>query len=242
MRPNLVIVRAGDESLHERWLDDGAQRTFDLFVSYYGDNPSRFKENADFYEFSKGLKWPALFDVFSRHRNLLTSYKGFWFPDDDLLTDCRNVCRMFELLHDYDLWLAQPALQPGSYASHPVTLMVQNVRLRFTDFVEIMCPLFSTYSLRSLFETFSYSMSGWGLDFLWPHLLGYPENRIAILDETPVKHTRPLRTGSSYDYCSRAGIRPRAELRQIVKKYQIYRQRRPRVIQIYRTVLAGNSP
>lgn len=31
--------------------------------------------------------------------------------------------------------------------------------------------------------------TGWGLDFIWPYLLRYPTNKIAVLDEVCVTHT-----------------------------------------------------
>src|SRR2546423_553078 len=43
VRRNLVIVRAGDTSLHENWLAGPVDRNWDLIVSYYGDDPERFR-------------------------------------------------------------------------------------------------------------------------------------------------------------------------------------------------------
>ena len=45
-RRNLVVLRAGDNSLHHGWLDAPA-RDFDLFVSYYGSAPGRHRHTAD---------------------------------------------------------------------------------------------------------------------------------------------------------------------------------------------------
>jgi hypothetical protein len=63
---------------------------------------------------------------------------------------------------------------------------------RWVGFVEIMMPGFSTAALESLQHTLDLTETGWGwgLDSLWPKLLGY-EN-VAILDATPVIHTRPV--------------------------------------------------
>src|SRR6185436_6910282 len=123
---------------------------------------------------------------------LLLNYESCWFPDDDLSTDGPTINRMFDLFQAHDLWLAQPALAAGSHVSHLITAVVPGARVRFTNFVEIMCPIFSRHALNVLGPTFAGSISGWGLDFVWPHLLGLPENRIAILDETSVLHTQPV--------------------------------------------------
>ena len=42
-RRNLVVVRAGDSSLHPGWLAGPGERNFDLVVSYFGDDPAKFK-------------------------------------------------------------------------------------------------------------------------------------------------------------------------------------------------------
>jgi hypothetical protein len=57
MRKNLVIVAAGDRSLHRAWL--AADRSFDLWVIYYGDNPETletYRAAADRCFSAKGLK------------------------------------------------------------------------------------------------------------------------------------------------------------------------------------------
>jgi hypothetical protein len=53
-----------------------------------------------------------------------------------------------------------------------------------------MAPLFTINSLSQIKLTFSQSVSGWGLDVLWPKLL--PNAQFGILDATPMFHTRPL--------------------------------------------------
>ena len=62
-RRNLVIVRAGDASLHEQWLAGDGERNWDLIVNYFGDDPARYR-NEDVRRIdSKGPKWPALHDL-----------------------------------------------------------------------------------------------------------------------------------------------------------------------------------
>src|SRR2546421_13104875 len=61
-RPNLVIVRAGDHSLHPRWFDGkGDDRQWDLMVSYFGDNPVKHRDGDWPRMDIKGPKWPALY-------------------------------------------------------------------------------------------------------------------------------------------------------------------------------------
>jgi hypothetical protein len=52
-------------------------------------------------------------------------------------------------------------------------------------------------ALRLCLGSFRDSVSGFGLDHLWPALLGGARSRIAIIDAAGVIHTRPL--GRNYD-------------------------------------------
>jgi hypothetical protein len=224
MRRNLIIVRAGDESLHEHWLDGRRARNFELFVSYYGERSNAFAERADEYEARSGMKWPRLYELWRLRRDWLLGYDAIWFPDDDLLSDCDNISTMFELFHEHGLCLAQPALARGSFVAHPITARVEQAKLRFTNFVEVMCPIFGREALARLAHTFRESVSGWGLDFVWPHLLKYPARQIAILDATPVVHTRARGSGATYKTYARTGVRPRHECDRLLRKYHVRRR------------------
>jgi hypothetical protein len=63
---------------------------------------------------------------------------------------------------------------------------------RWVGFVEIMVPGLRTSALASLLPTLDLTETGWGwgLDSVWPKLLGY--ERVGIIDGTPVRHTRPV--------------------------------------------------
>jgi len=227
-RKNLIIVRAGDNSLHPGWLA-GTAANFDIFVSYYGEIPGKFKDGVQYYESVLGLKWPALANILSSHFDLVETYDAIWFPDDDLRADANVINEMFDLFHTYKLWLAQPALGPGSHVGYSATSQVANSKLRYSGFVEIMCPIFSRDALELLAPTFQLSASGWGLDFLWAYILNYPKERIAILDATPVIHTRKMRSGLFYDRCREMKINPQAELVELMRRYDLKWQSNPPV-------------
>ena len=193
MRPrNLVVLRAGDRSLHPQWIA-GEGRDFDLFISYYGAQPDQWRQDTPLWEARKGPKWPCIGELLAEHPQLLEIYDAFWFPDDDLRADTATINRMFALFRGFELALAQPALTRNSYRGHPMLLQQPGHALRYTRFIEVMAPLFDRAALRACLPTFGDSRSGWGLDFLWPRLTAPGRERaIAILDATPVWHTRPL--------------------------------------------------
>ena len=63
--------------------------------------------------------------------------------------------------------------------------------VRYTNFVELMCPVFSRSFLQICLPTFEASFSGFGLDHIWSQLGGRVPGRIAIIDDIAVAHTRP---------------------------------------------------
>ena len=61
--------------------------------------------------------------------------------------------------------------------------------LRFTNFVELMAPTFTTNFLdTTVRETLTEAHTGWALDFIWPYLLKFPKDKVAIVDETCIEH------------------------------------------------------
>lgn len=221
-RRNLVILRAGDGSLHRGWIAE-PNRDFDLFISYYGKQPDMHRAEADYYEHRPGPKWSCIADLLADNAQLLDQYDAFWFPDDDLAATTETLNRMFGLFHGFGLALAQPALTRDSYYSWDTLLQHPEYVLRHVGFVEVMAPLFEKSALRACLKTFGQSRSGWGLDWVWPTLAGRGrKDTIAILDATPVKHTRPL--GGDL-YRNNPEMDPRRDEAQLLQEYGLTKAR-----------------
>jgi len=192
VRGNLVIVRAGDESRHAAWLEGGSARSWDMIVSYYGDDKDRFRQ-ADIPRFdAKGAKFPALTRLLAEEAALIARYDYVWLPDDDLECSGADIDRFFQICHERALWLAQPALSAESQFTWVATLRNPLCRLRFPYFVELMMPCFERTFLERCRPSFARSESGWGLDYLWARLAQDAPQRIAVVDEVVVAHRRPL--------------------------------------------------
>ena len=184
-----MICRAGRTSLHPRWLGDSSSRNWDLIVSTYHDDTPLTGDERLVHAFA-GAKLPGLADLFTRHWHVIAEYERIWLPDDDLDANQATIDRMFELAKRHDLSLFQPALTPDSYVSWPITLRHAGFALRYTNFIETMAPGFSLSLLTQLRASFATSVIGWGLDFYWPRFTELGQT--AILDSTPVRHTRPV--------------------------------------------------
>lgn len=193
----LVVARVGDHSLHPEWIHPAEYRNFDLCLSYYGDTPGRYAKDCEIYVETKGAKWPKIYELMNTMGDRIFQYEAVWFPDDDIRTHPGNISRMFELFTEHKLLLAQPALTANSYFR--VTAQHIDYKLRYTHFVEIMVPVFSRDALKVCYPTFNKSVTGWGMEHVWAKLLGYPKKGMAILDATPVNHTRPPGQGELYE-------------------------------------------
>jgi hypothetical protein len=219
-RQNLVIVRAGDNSLHREWLKGKGERNWDIVVNYYGDDPEIYREWDVERIDSKGPKWPSLYELISSTANLIAGRSYIWLPDDDLLASKQDINRLFEICAEHKLEVAQPALTWDSYYSHLITLRNCRTTIRFTNFVEIMAPCFFTKMLVKSLPEFRKSLSGWGMDSIWARLADNPVNGIAIIDAITVRHTRPV-GGPSYNILREKGVSPWDEHRAIREMHGI---------------------
>jgi hypothetical protein len=188
-------VRAGDSSLHPQWLDGSEAPTFDLAVCYYGDDPKIFSDCALHYSV-KGGKWEGLHAFFAANPDVFEKYDWIWLPDDDIATTTESINRLFDLTQRHALEVAQPSLTWDSYFSLLITLQNPCFELRWTNFAEIMVPVFRTQFLRTIVPTFAGRRFGTGLDYIWARWMPDPWYRTAIIDAVAVRHTRPAGKGN----------------------------------------------
>ena len=212
MKNYLVISTVGDESLHDEWIENNPN--FDLVLLYYGDSDTVVKEYAQqtpYVYMAKGEKYHLLKSLILSFPEFISNYKYVWLPDNDVSISTENINKMFEIANKYELLLSQPAMK--GYVSHQITVPQPNSLLRYTNFVEVLAPLMSLETLLLCKDTFDENYSGWGYDFLWPYLLNYPKDKIAIIDSIVMTHTKPVGT----DY-SRFPVHPSVESQEMLNR------------------------
>jgi hypothetical protein len=215
----LVVVRAGDQSLHPQWTRDPATRKWDLVVSYFGSDPDRYRGAGEIRIDDKGQKYHGLAALFARD-DFWRRYDYIWLPDDDLAAEESAIDDLFALMAELELSLGQPALAWTSHYSHYVTMHSPSFRVRMSNFVEIMAPCFHRPFLETCIPTFTESLSGWGMDWLWPRMLPNHSRRSAVIDASVVTHTRPV-GGPTYDKLRAAGVTPLAEAHALMRRFGI---------------------
>ncbi|HYG26666.1 MAG TPA: hypothetical protein VD906_07155 [Caulobacteraceae bacterium] len=200
MRNALLIVRAGDRSLHPAWLKGrgSGERRFDLHISYFGDKADAFADRpADVtLSFEKGGKWTGLTACLETLGDRVLQYDWIGFPDDDLIADCRTWNRFFDILDEMQPKLAQPALHWRSFVTWDFLIQRIGVKARWTNFVEIMTPVMSRDFFLKVRGALGANASGYGYDFWWPTLAEPKARSVLVVDAAPVLHTRkPLSGG-----------------------------------------------
>lgn len=210
-----MVARVGRSSLHPTWLQPELPRNWDLHLVPYEPLGPLAGVDCSASEVIPGPKWTGLRQVLNDWGDW-RGYEHVWLPDDDIRADQTVINRMFDVAGALGLQLFAPALDASSHFAHFITMQQPRFYGRWVGFVEIMVPGFERAALEQLLPTFDLSVTGWGwgLDALWPKLLGY--DNIGILDGTPVTHTRPV--GQLRDPLLKQRLLDETE--DILKRYQ----------------------
>ena len=185
-RPNLIVVRATDASVHERWLGSGA-RNFDLMVSYSGDHAGRYNQGVEYYNAMKGPQSSACHALFTQYMKLVGDYERVAIVCDDIDANARIWDTLFHCCDWYGLDLAHPAVV--GHASTDITTPRDGCILRYMDALDSLAPIFARRALERVLPTFVESIPEGELPAAWSRLLPWPEYRSAIVDTVKVTRT-----------------------------------------------------
>ncbi|HTT01541.1 MAG TPA: hypothetical protein VMG11_05570 [Steroidobacteraceae bacterium] len=213
LRPYLLFVRAGADSLHRRLIAEDPDRNWDCCVSWYA--PPVAERIAEYYS-EGGFNKLEGFLEFWKKRPLPWSYRYIWIIDDDVYVRPGAVSRFFELCERHGTYLAQPALRWLTHTTLNVLVRNPACLLRRVSFVEVMAPCFSHAALEELIHTFGMTKSTWGTDWAWA-CLSQGKHALYVVDAIAMEHTRTGdgRPGPFYRKLHEAGIDPAEELRQV---------------------------
>lgn len=196
-KKNCVIVSVGDGSLHRQLCYDTAN--FDLHLLVYDDTYNKYLGDSKFVCKLKGYKMDMSFQYFQMHPQFIEQYDYFLLLDDDIQISVDSVNKLFELMKEYRLKIAQPSLS-NSYYTYEHTLHNPMCTIRYTNFVEMMMPCFSREALMAVMDTFEEHVRWCGIEYHWPLLINSNKRDIAIVDSVQAVHTRPVQTITNENY------------------------------------------
>jgi len=218
---NLIVAPCGNAStlFATEWLSNPDEKEFDICLLFYHptiNEPARYEGVEHFYHL-KDFKFRMLHTLLTTEApQLLEEYEYFYFLDDDISLDTAAINRMFELSRTFGTSISQASLSHDSFCSWPIFKNKPNCLLRYMGQIEVMAPLFSRAALKQCLVSFNENKSSWGLDSVWPKILGYPLNKLAVFDDVIMKHTRPVGGGELY---KKIQADPYDEWEAVTKKY-----------------------
>jgi hypothetical protein len=204
---NLVIVPAGDGSLHMEYASD---RDFDLWILYWGSNDDvrqRYSGAADRVISLKGHKWELLRQAAA----LLMAERRRWeggyvlYVDDDIRFPhgAADISAFFSAVRDLDADTAQPAIA-NENVSWPIGRALDGAFCHATNAVESMMPAYSSAIFFEVVLPGLYALPhirmGWHFEFF---VQRYAEFRFQrplrtfVVDAVPALHTRPPGSGTA---------------------------------------------
>ena len=193
-KKNAVFVPVGKDSLHRQLLKGDAD--FDLHLLIYDGSYNKFCNDSDFVACDAGYKMDMTYRYLHRHPELFEKYEYFFLLDDDIVISTEDVNRLFSMMREYQLKIAQPSLVM-SYYTYKHTDFHPFYILRYTNFVEMMMPCFSRDALKAVLPTFEQKIRWCGIEMHWPVLVGSNHKDMAIVDAVSAKHTRPVQSWNS---------------------------------------------
>lgn len=224
----LLIVRAGDRSLHTNWLKAEPNRNWDLHISYFGDrqDPYPLGEGITLSR-DKGQKYIGLHACLEAHPHFL-DYDYIGFPDDDLKLATGTWSEAFDKASRLGCAMLQPSLDHRSFFFHHVLMNRKGLSHRHTDLVELMMPLMRSDVLRQIMPLFLSNKSSLGMDLVWSKLLIDKGEQLIVDDQTQVLHTRRIGGGTQYN-----GLSPYDERDALMKAHGVVQRTGKSLLGVY---------
>lgn len=179
----LVFTSAGNNSQLNHWLK--GEKNFDLWISYFGDNENKYRELADYYMMRKGGKFPVLHYIYQQWQAIVSQYDAVFVLDDDLIFTGTDIGQLFGTLMTENLALLQPAFDKRGKVSFKLNEVQPFSKLRYANFVEVACPMFTQAELTNFMNVYDPELIGWGVDYWFSELIAKKDaqkNKIAIID------------------------------------------------------------
>jgi hypothetical protein len=184
----LVFTSAGDHANVHQWLRRQAalpDRSFDLWVVYYGQRADDWRTGGDFHLRRSGSKFQNLHYCYQRWPEVFARYEAIMVMDDDIRIDGFALESLFAIRRELDLWALQPAFRLPGKISWDITRVRPTAKLRYTNFIEMACPLLRRDKLDAFMAVYDPELVGYGIDWWLLKSLGELEGHVAIIDEIP---------------------------------------------------------
>jgi hypothetical protein len=204
---NLIIVPVGspvdkfcrnEEESKNHWRRTHHNRNYQILAVQYGD----FVPEEGTYDdliVMKGFKWTISKELYKKFDFTEWEYVGFY--DDDVVLDFCTMDESFIVAKQNNFKAFQISLEAGSESQWKCTQNLEGTEYAYTNFIEIMCPVFNRSVLPKFMDLVNaYDVyCGWGLDYV---LAEYLDADPAVIHSIKMYHPSRPQTGSTYDKSS----------------------------------------
>lgn len=206
MKPSLMFCSVGQPLPTEgKYVDnhwrrtDREKRLYETFIVNYNHESGFVPEEYSYDDCAnkKGYKWPLAFDMLKLDPQYLMDtyeYIGIW--DDDVQTSIEAVNHGLVMAYNLGAKIWQLSLSKESETRWDFLKNDPELAFSFTNFAEIMCPVYHTSLIPMMIEFWSmYDFKmGWGFDTTVCELAETPA---MIIHSHEMYH--PSREESTYD-------------------------------------------
>lgn len=216
----LVFVQASVDFVNPYRTD----KTFDVMINYY-DGAARHDGAADYIVLQHGTKTTAIRKLLAEARDIMLAYDAVLFLDDDIEIATADIDRLFAIVAERRLDLAQASLTADSSCAFEIVKQPQaGSGVRGLTAVEIMMPVVSRRALETCGFAFAEGVSGWAVDFLLSaEVRRRYGDRIALVGDVVAAHRREvdLLDGAFYLFLRGHGIEATTEAGRIAARFGI---------------------
>lgn len=218
---NLLITTIGEYNHLKSWIE--GERDFDIALVNYDysmEINDALKSGCVYYDSFPVFKYPGIWQMMT-DATALQKYDYYFMPDEDIDISGAQINELFSKMAEYDLALTQPSIEKSntSFPSWEQFIHREGIDMIYSNFVEVMCPLFSRSAMKACLNTFPKSHSGWGLDLAWAKIL--EGQNIGIINSVVARHTRPVKGGDLYKALQKLRISPYQEKRKLMNEYGV---------------------
>ena len=195
-KKNLIAIAVGayGEPYVQKILTRLGSEKYDFLLFVWDDNA---KLSHDVFKKAKIIREKGCKFQFAKKyitEEVAHRYEHIFLWDDDVDVEDFSFENFLDIFRRNRLELAQPALSDNSFYSFDITKRVPAHTGRFTDFVEIMVPVFtpSAWLKYSQMIDLGWNLWAWGTDNIAKTFCGY--RRMGIIDTESVRHMKEIIT------------------------------------------------
>jgi len=221
-----IYLQCGSGALFGGWWKESGS-PWHLLVNHYDPTyAGKIPCDVEFKQVGSqpGTKFTSFYSLLCEYAHIISPYEYILLLDDDVLFEQEDILRLFSIIKENALDLAQASLSTDSYFAFP--LFVNSIRkgLRMVNGVEIMMPVISKQILSLGIDFWGQTISGWGLDIVMAKMAIENGLKAAIIDDVVARHLKPINAdiGNYYQMLHKTMIYPEIEFSHLQKKYRIY--------------------